>query len=110
MYDIDQDIFQMTIGSFANDTKLSQAIRDTQDIDALQLQLNHMHNWADSNNTSFNGEKFEKIRFEKSENQPKYKDPSGKKKNETYIKDLRVHITEDAKFDAHIESIAAAGH
>ena len=49
-----------------------------QDIDVLQVQPNNMYNWTDSNNMSFNGEKFEMIRFGKSENQPKYKDPNGK--------------------------------
>ena len=111
IYHIHQDIFQATVGSFTDDTRLRQAIRDTQDINALQLQLNHMNNWADSKNMSFNGEKFEVIWFRKSENQPKYKDPSGKEiKYKKCMKDLGVYVTEDPKFDAYIKNITAAGH
>ena len=73
MYDIDQDIFQATVESFADDARLWQTIRDTQDINALQLQLNQMYSRADSNNMSFNGDKSEVLWFGKSENQPKFK-------------------------------------
>ena len=68
-----------------------------------------MYYWADGNNMHYNGDKFELMRYGKTEDNPIYHTPAGtviKQKN----RELGVLMSSDAKFDTHIKNTAAAGH
>ena len=111
MIDIDKEIYEATIGTFADDTTLWRIIMQPQDEIILQKELDIIYNWADANNMTFNTSKFEVVRFGKSSLEPKYKtteDINITMKGQ--VKDLGVYISHNLKFDYHIKNIAAKGH
>ena len=101
MIDINKDI-QVALGSFADDTRLWQSSRSN----LMQSELDKMYKWASDNNMEYNGKKFEVLRYGTSEGAPNYKSLDGStiKQNDS-IKDLGVHMSENVKFDYHINSV-----
>ena len=94
--DIDQVITTATAGSFADDTRLWQVIHAIHGTNTLQLQ--HLCDWADGNNMHYNGDKFELMRYGKTEGKPMYHTPAGtviKQKNN--IRELGVLMCSSAK-------------
>ena len=61
--DIDTNITYSTLRSFADDTRISKGIRNTEDGSKLQYDLNAVYTWAGNNNMKFNDGKFELIRY-----------------------------------------------
>ena len=63
MTDIECNIFNATIGSFADDTRLWNMVTDKSSEDAMQKELEIMYQWAERNNMQYNCDKFEGMRF-----------------------------------------------
>ena len=56
--DINKDISESNIISFAADTRMYAKIEDVTDGNNLQQDLNHVYDWASANNMFFNAQKF----------------------------------------------------
>ena len=56
--DINKDISESNLISFAADTQIYSKINDVTDGDTLQQDLNHVYDWASTNNMFFNAQKF----------------------------------------------------
>ena len=61
--DINMDVSSSRLISFADDTRLYSNINNPLDCDNLQIDLDHVYNWAVSNNMFFNSKKFNYISF-----------------------------------------------
>ena len=57
--DIDNDISNSSVRSFADDTRLIKSVISIEDTEALQEDLTTVYNWANVNNMKFNDIKFE---------------------------------------------------
>ena len=111
MIDINKDVYNAIIGTFADDTRLWNFITQPHDEINLQNDLDKIYNWADENNMSFNEKKLEGLRFGKINNRPTYKTSNDSiidiKEN---VKDLGGYISQNLKFDYHIKNIVAKGN
>ena len=105
MEDIDRDIEHSEISSYADDTRIWRFICGESDQMLLQGDLNSLYNWADENNATFNGEKFEGISYPLGLSAQRiYKDPNNQPiQNKELIKDLGVYISSDGTFKEHIK-------
>ena len=48
---------------YVDDSKLLQAIKSEEDVVKFQTEMEVFYNWAESNNMSFNGDKFVVLRY-----------------------------------------------
>ena len=94
IYDIDKDITNTQVRSFADDTRVSRSIVSQQDREIMQSDLNKIYKWAEDNRMMFNANKFEQMNYGKTEGEEyEYRGPSQErivKKSE--VKDLGVVI------------------
>ena len=95
---------------YVDDTKVKKGIRNEDDVETLQEDLNKLYNWAKTNNMVYNNTKFQVIR---------YGNNNGLKEDTTYftedtgevierfetLRDLGVILSEEANFKAHIEHV-----
>ena len=51
-----------------DDTKLIKAVKNEDDVQELQDELDKLYKWAEDNNMKFNGKKFQVVRYGKDEN------------------------------------------
>ena len=64
--DINYEIADSTVSCFADDTRILLGIKDEQDTQMLQNDLQKLlYKWADTNNMKFNANKFELLRYGK---------------------------------------------
>ena len=61
MSDIDKDISESKVVSFADDTRIYHQIDSDDSTNQLQIDLNKMYNWSVTNNMLFNASKFQSI-------------------------------------------------
>ena len=52
---------------YVDDTKVKRAIKDETEVEELQEDLKTMFKWADTNNMTFNGAKFQLMRYGKNQ-------------------------------------------
>ena len=105
--DIDKETLEAMVGIFADDTRMWRVITGKEDSELLQGELKKAYNWADTNNATYNSDKFEAIRFQKKANkeiqEPIYQGYDGSPilfKN--HIKDLGVWMSANLSFQGHI--------
>ena len=107
--DIDEEITEAIIKSFADDTRAAKGIRSKDDIAILQQELDKIYKWSDDNNMELNDTKFEGVSYGPDEDlkmQSKYKTPSGKDVSmKKTVKDLGVLLSNDCSFKTHIEEV-----
>ena len=111
MIDIDDDILDSILGSFADDTRIWGTLRDFLQLNTIQAELNKVYHWAQINNMEFNEPKFEQMHFGKGNSQLQYTSPTGSvitRKNT--IKDLGVIFEDNLLFHKHIISTVAKCH
>ena len=53
-----------TLTSYADDTKVAQAIRNPADAALLQRDLDAIYKWAEDNNMKFNASKFQALHYQ----------------------------------------------
>ena len=104
--DIDVDVIDSIIKTFADDTKVSQQIVSVEDGKRLQDSLEVIYKWAKSNNMKFNSSKFNLLRYGPNNDLKKsivYKSPDNEEILETeHTKDLGVTMSSDVTFTEHI--------
>ena len=61
--DIDRDISNAFISSFADDTRLSSGVSDVREASSLQTELEKIYKWSIDNNMLFNSKKFDLLRY-----------------------------------------------
>ena len=107
--DIDNEVTEAIIKSFADDTRAMKGIHTKHDVDTLQRQLQLIYKWSDVNNVSLNDKKFEGQRLGPNnviKDETPYTSPSGKLiEMKTTVKDLGVLMSDDCTFSAHIASV-----
>ena len=111
MIDINKNILQATIGSFADDTRLWYKIMDLLSTNELQEDLLKVYKWAEVNNMDFNEDKFELMSFSPTARLPIYITPTGEPiAKKEVIKDLGIQMEDKLTFRTHIATTAAKGH
>ena len=113
--DIDQDVASAFVSSFADDTRVLGKVATTQDVDNLQSDLNVIYQWSKHNNTLFNSDKFECLRYgvdtDIKQSTHYVSDLGSEIEQKSTLKDLGVTMSADATFSAHIaKTIEAAQH
>ena len=107
--DINKDVLQSFLSSFADDTRIGMSITSEEDVLQLQEDLNKVYLWAQQNNMSFNENKFELLRYglnHQIKTDTKYYGPDGSKIPEkTHVKDLGVQMSNTATFSEHINKV-----
>jgi hypothetical protein len=103
--DLGEKIEHSTLGCFADDAKLYNKLKCTEDHKIIQQDCDNLFKWADENNALFNSEKFQLLRYGNNltnRNELNYITPDGKHIDETgHARDLGIKMSNDATYDAH---------
>ena len=95
---------------YVDDTKASQTVKNSEDVETMQEDLNKLYKWSKLNNMKFNGRKFQVMRYGRDE---KLKDDTlyftedtGEpiERHET-LRDLGVILSDDGTFSEHIDHV-----
>ena len=104
--DIDSDIVEAFLSSFADDTRIGMSVMTEDDISVLQCELNKVYAWAATNNMTFNNNKFELLRYganaELKESTHYFSSDGSKIETKAHIKDLGVFMSSSGSFSEHI--------
>ena len=108
--DINKDISNSKLISFADDTRVYGKISDSNDCDSFQCDLNVIYKWAIDNNMFFNAQRFNYLCFNPSISSnkcnvyinPKY-DIIPYSEN---VLDLGITMSSNCSFDAHINQLS----
>ena len=99
---IDEVVNWSFLSSIADDTRLGKAINNLGDCSRLQTDLNAVYFWAKKNNTQFNSDKFECIKYGQKKGTTSntlYTTPDGKTiKEKNIVKDLGVRMCNNGTF------------
>ena len=110
--DIDENISESIISIFADDTRVTKVINKEEDLESFQEDLDKLYNWAENNNMTFNGTKFELLRYgynEDLKNATNYLTPQANdiiEEKET-LRDLGVIMNHKATFSDHIDKVCS---
>ena len=110
MYDINRDITNSILSSFADDTKLWKGTSTLDQEVMLQEDLDLIYAWAALNNMMFNSTKFQNIRFAQKLSLTSYTNDTGEliKQLQT-VKDLGIFFSSDVSFEHHIRATINKG-
>ena len=104
--DIDKDIVDSFLSSFADDTRIGKSVSSEEDASGLQGDLNKVYEWATLNNMSFNNSKFELLRYGLNtdlKDGTSYESLDGSQiETKTHVKDLGVIMSNSGSFSEHI--------
>ena len=106
--DIDKDIIDSLVRSFADDTRVNKIIRKRIDITKMERDLKIIYKWAEDNKMKFNENKFEQMVHGVSPDIEiiNYKNSKGENiEIKEEVKDLGVLVSSNFKFKGHIEKI-----
>ena len=95
---------------YVDDSKTKEKIFGPDDVESLQENLNQLYVWGQENNMQFNGTKFQVLRYGPNEmikEETMYFTEDMKQIIEQVYstKDLGVIVSDDAKFDEHIDNM-----
>ena len=106
--DIDKDVAEAFLSSFADDTRVGNGIATLSDTKCLQSDLNAVYKWSVDNNKMFNSDKFELIRY-RSNNSKELQSQTSYLSNDRstieekqHVRDLGVTLSNDTTFTQHI--------
>ena len=109
--DIDKDISQSFLSSFADDTRIGMGIKSLNNVSTLQEDLNKIYSWAVQNNMVLNPSKFELLQYGKQTIGDKaytYLSSTGKSiESKEVVKDLGVLMSSKCDFIPHIDSVVS---
>ena len=110
--EIDRDIAESFISSFADDTRLSRAVSGVRDASALQTDLEKIYQWSIENNMMFNSKKFEVVRYGPDDvlkSTTSYTSSDGSIIPEKeHVRDLGVTMSNDGSFRQHITNMCTS--
>ena len=95
---------------YVDDTKIKQKVKNEEDVELLQKELEKLDEWAKANNMEFNGKKFQVVRYGQNEelkNNTEYFSGAYEEIIERFetIRDLGVQLSDDASFNEQIENV-----
>ena len=95
---------------YVDDSKTKSKIETEDDVEKLQQNLDQLYIWGDKNNMKFNNTKFLVLRFgpnEKLKEETSYftEDMANIIEQVNYTRDLGITVSDDAKFDQHIDNL-----
>ena len=107
--DINKDISESNLISFADDTRIYTNIDDVTDCNTLQQGLTHVYDWASANNMFFDAQNFYYVSF----SLKKYYSLSNVYINPEYntitpssnVLDLGVYMSSNCIFDFHVANV-----
>ena len=107
--DINKDISESNLISFADNTQIYTKIDDVTDYDSLQQDLNHVCDWASANNMFFNAQKLYYVSFSLKQ----FSSLSNVYRNPEYniispslnVLDLGVYMSSNCTFDFHVANV-----
>ena len=104
--DINEKINESTLVSYADDSKMFKRVKNLEQCEQLQSNINTIFKWTDENLMTFNTDKFEVLRIgtiDRIKNEIKYLTPDGQILIEKeVVKDLGVYINNKGDFTDHI--------
>ena len=107
--DIDNEVAQAFLSSFADDTRIGMGIASEEDANLLQQDLSRVYQWAHTNNMMFNDSKFELLRYGQDltlqESTCYLSNTHEQIESKVSTKDLGVKMSASADFKDHIDSI-----
>ena len=107
--DINYEIAESTVSCFADDTRILLGIKEEEDTQMLQNDLNKLYKWANTNNMKFNANIFELLRYGKEQEiksattYKSYDDSNIDDKEK--VRDLGIMMSNRATFTLHIRNI-----
>ena len=108
--DIDENIINSVIKTFADDTKVIQQICSTEDGKRLQDSLEKIYEWARKNNMYFNSTKFNLLRYgthSELKQSISYENPNNENiEEQDHVKDLGVQMSANLTFTEHITKVS----
>ena len=110
--DIDENVVNSSVSVFADDTRITKVVKNEEDAEELQADLESLYEWARENNMSFNTLKFEALRFGKNKelkNNTNYLTPEADNMIEVkeVLRDLGVMVNDQANFEDHIDKVCS---
>ena len=107
--DIDSNVKESVVRSFADDTRISRGITCDEDRNSLQSDLNKIYEWAEVNRMVFNSDKFESINYGDKEGIIyTYRGPNNEPiTNKEAVKDLGVMLNRNMLCKDQIEILLA---
>ena len=95
---------------FVDDAKVKSKIEKEEDVEALQVNLDTLYKWEETNKMKFNGSKFQLLRYgtnEEIKNNAVYFTGHMEDIIDQFssIRDLEVIMADDGRFDCHIEKV-----
>ena len=110
--DIDRNIADSFISSFADDTRLSRAVSGVTEASFLQTDLEKIYEWSVENNMQFNAKKFEVLRYGQDDVlkcTTSYISSDGSVIPEKdHVRDLGVTMSNDGSFRQHITNMCTS--
>ena len=104
--DIDTGVSTAQVSSFADDTRVLAGISSIGDSEALQQDLETIYGWSLANNSVFNSDKFECIRYGNNKeiinSTEYYSNNLSAIESKQSLRDLGVTISSDGSFSDHI--------
>ena len=108
--DINKDISNSKLISFADDMRVYGKISDTSDCDSLECDLNVIYKWAIDNNMLFNARKFHYLCFNPPISSNKYNVYINPKydiiPHSENVLDLGITMSSNCSFAAHIDQLS----
>ena len=112
--DIDDGIASSSVASFADDTRVLSGVSSDLDTLMLQADLNQIYRWAETNNATFNSEKFQCLRYGRNQDLKErtcYQSDGGSSiKSESSIRDLGVTMSDNGLFSEHIANVTKSAN
>ena len=108
--DIDGDLLNSLVSSFADDTRASKKIKTQSDSVLLQNDLNYIYNWSQKSNAALNGDKFQLLRDGDNDNlkSTNYITPNGLEiEPKLHVKDLGILMSANCTFDEYILKVVS---
>ena len=107
MADVDTEMNDVKVSSFADDTKLTKTIENNIDYDNFQNDIDKICKWAKDNKMIFNTNKFVNIKYSNNDNYAikKYMAEQEEIEIKTSCRDLGIIMSDDLNFDKHIDSM-----
>ena len=109
-----RDIYELVTSNtkiFVDDKKIKDSIKNETDVEKLQENLDKLFEWQADNNMLFNGSKFQILRYgsnEELKTDTLYFTDNTENIIERFssLRDLGVILSDDGKFDSHIEKVS----